>query len=149
MRRALSVLLLLLSASFVPGEDAAAPHAACSAPGGDSVDLAMLERPVPIRADAGKVTQKITAKSTAVQAFYDQGLAYLHSYVWIQAGRSFHQALREDADCAMAWMGLARAEQGLNRDAASRAAIAKAQALESKITESESRPDARRTWQMH
>jgi tetratricopeptide (TPR) repeat protein len=139
MRRELSALLLLLSASFVLAQDATAPHAACSAPGGDSVDPAMLERPVPLRAGAGKVTQKITAKSPNVQAYYDQGLAYLHSYVWIEAARSFHQALREDPDCAMAWMGLARAEQGLNRDAASRAAIAKAQSLESKITESERR----------
>ena len=115
------------------------PHAACSAPGGDSVDPAMLERPVPLRAGAGKVTQKITAKSPGVQAFYDQGLAYLHSYVWIEAARSFHQALREDPDCAMAWMGLARAEQGMNRDAASKEAIAKAQSLEAKITERERR----------
>jgi tetratricopeptide (TPR) repeat protein len=37
----------------------------------------------------------------------------------------------------MAWMGLARAEQGLNRDEASQAAIAKAKSLAAKVTERE------------
>ena len=105
------------------------PHAGCAGPP-DSVDPAMLERPTTIVAGIGKVSQKVTAKTPAVQALYDQGLAYLHSYVWIEAARSFHQALREDPDCAMAWMGLARAEQGMNRDAESQSAIAKAKALE-------------------
>ena len=27
--------------------------------------------------------------SKEAQAFYDQGLAYLHSYIWIEAARSF------------------------------------------------------------
>jgi tetratricopeptide (TPR) repeat protein len=140
MRRTVFLFAPLVTASLLFGQDRALdPHAGCAAPSDAVVDPAMLERPTTIRAGIGNVTQKITAKTPAAQAFYDQGLAYLHSYVWIEAARSFHQALREDPDCAMAWMGLARAEQGLNRDEESKAAIAKAKALAPKVTESERR----------
>jgi tetratricopeptide (TPR) repeat protein len=132
--------LLLGVATLAPAQEKTLDlHAGCTAPGGDAVDPAMLERPTTIRAGAGKISQKITAKTPSVQAWYDQGLAYLHSYVWIEAARSFHQALREDSDCAMAWMGLARAEQGLNRDKASQAAIERAKSLEPRVTEGERR----------
>ena len=46
------------------------------------------------------------------QAFYDQGLSHLHSYRWIEAARSFHEALRLDPKLAMAHLGLARAFEG-------------------------------------
>ena len=139
MKRAFPLLLIVLASVPAIAEDRAAdPHAACAAPP-VSVDPAMLERPTALVPGIGTLSQKVTAKTPAVQALYDQGLAYLHSYVWIEAARSFHQALREDPDCAMAWMGLARAEQGLNRDSESQAAIAKAKSLETKVTESERR----------
>jgi tetratricopeptide (TPR) repeat protein len=140
MRRVVPLCVLFVTATFLFGQEQSLDlHAGCAGPSGDSVDPAMLERPTTIRAGAGKVTQKVTAKTPTVQAFYDQGLADLHSYVWIEAARSFHQALREDPDCAMAWMGLARAEQGLNRDKASQAAIEKAKSLEPKVSEGERR----------
>lgn len=140
MRRTVFLFAPLVTATLLFGQDGALdPHAGCAAPSDAVVDPAMLERPTTIRAGVGNVTQKITAKTPAAQALYDQGLAYLHSYVWIEAARSFHQALREDPDCAMAWMGLARAEQGLNRDEESRAAIEKAKSLAPKVTESERR----------
>ncbi len=140
MRPGVSILALIfaVTTALAAPEKALDPHAGCSAPP-DSVDPAMLERPTTIVAGVGKVSQKVTAKTPAVQALYDQGLAYLHSYVWIEAARSFHQALREDPDCAMAWMGLARAEQAMNRDAESQAAIGKAKALEPKVSEGERR----------
>jgi tetratricopeptide (TPR) repeat protein len=132
------LLVVFASVPLIAQDRAADPHAGCAAPP-DAVDPAILERPTAILPGVGTVSQKVTAKTPAVQALYDQGLAYLHSYVWIEAARSFHQALREDPDCAMAWMGLARAEQGLNRDPESQAAIAKAKSLEPKVTESERR----------
>lgn len=140
MRRGVSILALLLAAATAlpTPEKTFDLHAACAAPP-STVDPAMLERPTAIVAGVGKVSQKVTAKTPAVQALYDQGLAYLHSYVWIEAARSFHQALREDPDCAMAWMGLARAEQGLNRGRESQAAIERAKSLEPKVTERERR----------
>jgi tetratricopeptide (TPR) repeat protein len=147
-------LFVLVFALAVPAAGAASPekdlppHAACAAPGGDVVEPAMLERPTPIVAGVGIVSQKVTTKSREAQAFYDQGLAYIHSYVWIEAARSFHQALREDPDLAMAWMGLARAEQGLHRDKEATAAIEKAKSLAVKATESERRHVALRAQQM-
>ncbi len=112
---------------------AALSHAGCAA-AGEPVEPAVLERKIGLRNDIGRVHQAIATSSEQAQAFSDQGLALLHHYVWIDAARSFHQALRADPECAMCWMGLARAEQGLERPDATRAAIAKAQSLASKAT---------------
>src|SRR5262247_853645 len=66
----------------------------------------ILERPVSLRADIGNLHEKVSTASAQAQAFYDQGLNYGHSYVWIEAARSFHQALRLDPKLAMAYVGL-------------------------------------------
>ncbi len=55
--------------------------------------------------------------------FYDQGLAYLHNYVWIEAARSFHQALRHDPNLALAHVGLSYAYIELNKPAQAKQAI--------------------------
>ena len=52
---------------------------------------------------------RISTTSPECQAFFDQGLGYLYSYVWMEAARSFEMATRSDPDCAMAWWGLSRA----------------------------------------
>jgi tetratricopeptide (TPR) repeat protein len=122
------VLLGASPAAAGEAQDPAAAHALCAA-GVDYVDAAMLERPVPIRMGIGSVPQKVTTSSAEAQTFYDQGLAYLHSYVWIEAARSFRQAIRHDGKLAMAWMGLARAEQAMSRNAAATEAIEKAKSL--------------------
>src|SRR5688572_3798901 len=69
-------------------------HAACAMMGW--VPQAILERPVPLRAGVGNAREKVTTASADAQAFYDQGLNCLHGYVWIEAARSFHRALRLD-----------------------------------------------------
>src|SRR5205814_918794 len=51
----------------------------------------------------------VTTSSPECQAFFDQGLGYFYSYVWMEAARSFETAARHDPDCAMAWWGLSRA----------------------------------------
>src|SRR5215510_3968827 len=66
----------------------------------------ILERPVQLRRDIGNVHEKVTTTSLEAQAFYDQGLNYLSSYVWIEAARSFYQALRLDPNLAAAYLGL-------------------------------------------
>src|SRR5687768_15203107 len=73
----------------------------------------LLQRPIELRKGIGRVHDEVTTSSTEAQQFYDQGLAYLHSYVWIEAARSFHQALRLDQKLAMAYVGLSRASSGL------------------------------------
>jgi tetratricopeptide (TPR) repeat protein len=97
----------------------------------------LLERPLPLRQGIGKVHEVVTTSSAPAQAYYDQGLAYLHSYVWIEAARSFNQALRLDPSLAMASLGLSDAYIGLQDFAAARAAFEKAQTLAAKATERE------------
>ena len=132
-------LLVSVAAAASDASKAREPHAACAAGGADYVDSAMLERPTVLKEGIGKVSQKVTAKSAEAQAFHDQGLTYLYSYVWIEAARSFREALRKDPECAMAWMGLARAEQGLNRDKEASAAIEKAKSLSARVSDREKR----------
>lgn len=138
LRGALGLAGALLLALPALAEDppAGLSHAGCAAPG-DPVEPALLERPISLRDDVGRVHQAITAASPKTQEFYDQGLTLLHHYVWVDAARSFHEALRADAECAMCWMGLARAQQGLERGEATHAAIAQAQRLAPKATPKE------------
>jgi len=57
---------------------------------------------------AGKVWQTVSTNDERAAAFYHQGLAWFHSYGFIEAIRAFHQALRYDPNLAMAELGLAR-----------------------------------------
>jgi Tfp pilus assembly protein PilF len=81
----------------------------------------------------------VTTSSKEAQAFYDQGLNYLHGYVWIEAARSFTQALRHDPELAMAQVGLSRVYSGLDAPEEARAALAKAQTLAPKASPRERR----------
>jgi len=93
------------------------------------VPQALLERPVTIRTGIGRAHDAVSTKSAEAQAFYDQGLAYLHSYVWIEAARSFHQALRIDPGLALAQVGLSYAYIEVNKPTEARQAIESAFAL--------------------
>ena len=83
------------------------PHAA------EPVPEEILTRPVALQAGIGSMHQKVSTSSPMAQAFYDQGLAYLHSYVWVEAARSFHQSLRKDPNLGMAYVQLADTYIGL------------------------------------
>src|SRR5215469_156344 len=89
----------------------------------------LLERPVSLRDGLGLVHQVVTTSSPGAQKYYDQGLAYLHSYVWIEAARSFTQSLRLDPKMAMAYIGLSRTYSGWTDPQAAREALRKAQSL--------------------
>ncbi|HEX8030109.1 MAG TPA: hypothetical protein VF491_16665 [Vicinamibacterales bacterium] len=106
-----------------------AQHAPHSVP---SIPQELLERPVTIRTGIGTAHDDAGSKSPEAQRFYDQGLAYLHNYVWIEAARSFHQALRSDANLALAHVGLSYAYIELNLSAKAKQAIASAQVLATK-----------------
>ncbi len=122
------------------------PHAACGSVGWVPRDI--LERPLPLRDGVGPLHDPVTTASREAQAFYDQGVAYLHSYVWIEAARSFNQALRLDPALAMAHLGLSRVYTGLDDPAAARAALLKATTLESGLAPRERRRLAARALQL-
>jgi tetratricopeptide (TPR) repeat protein len=106
---------------------AAAQHALHSIP---DVPQELLERRVTLRTGIGTVHDDAGTTNADAQRFYDQGLAYLHNYVWIEAARSFHQALRLDSQLALAQVGLSYAYIELNKSAKARQAIATAQIAE-------------------
>ena len=135
------VLFSLFSSHFSLAEQ----HAAHVVP---SIPQALLERSVPIRTGLGVAHDDAGTKSADAQAFYDQGLAYLHSFVWIEAARSFHQALRHDANLALAHVGLSYAYIELSKPAQAKQAIAAAQALAAKAGEHERRHIEARALQM-
>jgi tetratricopeptide (TPR) repeat protein len=99
----------------------------------------ILDRPVSLRQGIGTLHDRVTTSSPQAQAYYEQGFAYLNSFVWIEAARSLHQALRLDPKLAMAYVGLADAYIGLADPAEARAAIMKAQSLADAVTEAERR----------
>jgi tetratricopeptide (TPR) repeat protein len=139
----IATLVLAGAASGRAQED---PHAGCAAMGW--VPREILERPLPLRTGLGNASERVTAASAEAQAFYLQGLDYLHGYVWIEAARSFNQALRLDPDLAMAHVGLSRVYSGLDDPQAARAAIERARALGAKATEKERRRIAIRAKQL-
>ncbi|HEX2120931.1 MAG TPA: hypothetical protein VHL59_04745, partial [Thermoanaerobaculia bacterium] len=118
MRRLLVVIAVTL---LVPAARGQSCHDASAEGSVAWVPVELLQRPVELHEGVGKVHERVTTQSAEAQAFYDQGLAYLHSYVWIEAARSFHQALRHDPKLAMAYVGLSRAYAGMyDLDAAAR-----------------------------
>jgi tetratricopeptide (TPR) repeat protein len=94
-----------------------------------AVALELAKRPVTLRTGIGSAHDPVSTASKPAQAFYDQGLAYLHSYVWVEAARSFNQALRLDPTLAMAHLGLTIAYTELNAAPAAHAALERAKAL--------------------
>lgn len=94
----------------------------------------ILERPVTLRQGVGTVHDPVTTSSPEAQAFYDQGVAYLHSFVPIEAVRSFNQALRLDPALAMAYVGLTDAYLSLQAVPSAHSAFEKAQSLSSNVT---------------
>src|SRR5262249_12474318 len=52
---------------------------------------------------------RISTASPECQAFFDQGLGYFYSYVWMEAARSLETAARHDPNCPMVWWALSRA----------------------------------------
>ncbi len=146
---AASALLASAPASAQTAQTSAAdedPHAACTTV--TWVPPEILSRPVPLREGVGNAQDAVTTKSDEARAFYIQGLNYLHGYVWIEAMRSFHQALRHDPDFAMAYWGMSRMQSGLDdHDSAVRSAR-RAEELAKQATPREQRRIALRLLQL-
>lgn len=108
----------------------------------------LLERPLPLRTGIGTAHETVATTSARAQAFYDQGLAYLHSYAWIEAARSFHEALRIDGHLAMAHLGLSYALGELGSPVDARTAADRANALAAEASARERARIAIRTRQL-
>jgi tetratricopeptide (TPR) repeat protein len=134
--------LFLVLASSIAAAAQHAPHAVTAVP------QALLERPVTIRIGIGAAHDDAATKSPDAQRFYDQGLSYLHNFVWIEAARSFHQALKLDANLALAHVGLSYAYIELNKPAQARQAIATAETLAAKAGDHVKRHVTARALQM-
>src|SRR5206468_2994401 len=78
---------------------------------------------------------RISTTSPQCQAYFDQGLGYFYSYVWMEAARSFETACKHDPDCATAWWGLSRALERYGKPSAD--ALKKAHALMDKASHRE------------
>jgi Tfp pilus assembly protein PilF len=141
------LVLALISLFDTPARAQDDPHAACAAPP-SYVPVELLERTVPLRTGVGNSHEAVTTTSKEAQAFYDQGLNYLESYVWIEASRSFHQALRFDPNLAMAYLGLSRTHSGLDDPKSAILYFEKAKALSSHAGDRERRRIAIREAQL-
>jgi tetratricopeptide (TPR) repeat protein len=119
------VLILSIALAVAPVSSQHASHRLAVVP------LEIVQRPVTLRTRKGRAHHAAVTSSKEAQALYDQGLAYLHSYVWIEAARSFNSALRADQNLALAHVGLSVAYTELSRAGDARKAIdaARARAL--------------------
>lgn len=99
----------------------------------------LVERPIALMQGVGTFHDPATTSSREAQAFYDQGMALVMSYEWIDAARSFHQALRLDPKLALAWLGLSDAYFGLQDVDAAKVAHAEAADLAGQVSDREKR----------
>lgn len=125
MARSVATLAFLALATIGAAQDD--PHAGCATTGW--VPREILERKVVLQEGTGNAHEEVWTKSKEAQAFYDQGLNYLHGYVWIEAARSFNQALRLDPQLTMARIGLSRVYSGLDDPDAAHRALDSAKSL--------------------
>ena len=71
--------------------------------------------PATLLAGQGAVQMPVTTMSSEAHAFFNQGVAQLHSFWASEAERSFLQAAPLDPDMAMAYWGIATAAAGDHR----------------------------------
>jgi tetratricopeptide (TPR) repeat protein len=76
----------------------------------------------------------IGTASPEAQQFFDQGLGYYYSYVWMEAARCFETAVHLDPECPMAWWGLSRALEKYGRRDLVNKALQKADELKGRAS---------------
>lgn len=81
---------------------------ALSVPPGDALPITGLKPAVHV---PGLCTYHapVATRSAECQRFCDQAAGYYYSYVWMEAARSYEQAIQHDPECASAWLGLSKA----------------------------------------
>src|SRR5579871_439634 len=124
-RRATAALALCLWS--LPGPGAEAPPTRPPAPALKPLAVAKLPlcglAPSKYVPDLCLVRYRVSTASPECQAFFDQGLGYFYSYVWMEAARAFETAAAYDPDCALAWWGLSRSLERWKRGDATRALL--------------------------
>lgn len=136
------VLALAILACPLPASSQHASHRLAPIP------MDIVERPIALRSGIGIAHDRVATSSREAQAFYDQGLAYLHSYVWIEAARSFNAALKIDPKLALAHVGLSLAYVELSRPAEANKAIDAARAMTAALPDHDRRHVEARALQM-
>jgi tetratricopeptide (TPR) repeat protein len=99
----------------------------------------LLERPITLQMGIAHAHDEVGTSSEEAQKFYDQGLTYLHHFAWMEAARSFNQALRLDRRLALALAGLSTAQVELNQSAAAHATFARTRELAGSLNEHDRR----------
>jgi tetratricopeptide (TPR) repeat protein len=94
-----------------------------------SIPLALLQGEPARRDGIGTAHEAVSTSSREAQRWYDEGLAHLYSFSWIEAARAFHAALRVDGRLAMAHLGLSFAYGGLGSQRGASDAWRRAQEL--------------------
>ncbi|HKJ02552.1 MAG TPA: hypothetical protein VJ997_08860 [Longimicrobiales bacterium] len=90
------VLLTVLAAPLAAQHDM---HSELGYPAG-------FDDPMPLATAAlGPFSRPITTSASEAQAYFDQGIQLLYSFTPPDAARSFREAERRDAACAMCWFG--------------------------------------------
>jgi Tfp pilus assembly protein PilF len=117
---ALGLLSLPGPGAEPPGPQPAPAEQARPAP--TRLPLCGLE-PAKLVPDLCLVKYRVSTTAPECQAFFDQGLGYFYSYVWMEAARSFETAVRYDPDCALAWWGLSRALERWGKGDATKALL--------------------------
>jgi peroxiredoxin/tetratricopeptide (TPR) repeat protein len=75
---------------------------------GEAFDEGPRQRAIKLQG-MGDVQFPITTRSPEAQAFFNQGIAQIHTYYYFEAERSFREAARLDPECGMAYWGMALA----------------------------------------
>lgn len=93
------------------------------------VPSTLLKQSVALRASVGQFPTPTSTRNEKAQAFFEQGMGYLHGYALVEAARSFHEALRQDSTLVMAHVGLSRVYMELDDNQAAQKAAEAAKAL--------------------
>ncbi|RYY62837.1 MAG: hypothetical protein EOO05_01180, partial [Chitinophagaceae bacterium] len=67
-----------------------------------------LNTPITLKQGIGSIHFPVTVSGPTAQEFFNQGMAFLYSFEYVQAARSFYSAFREDSSSAMVSWGLSQ-----------------------------------------
>jgi Tfp pilus assembly protein PilF len=109
----------------------------CGLPHVGGVPNTLLKQSVALRSGVGQFSVPTSTKNETAQAYFEQGMGYLHGYALIEAARSFHEALRHDSTLVMAYVGLSRVYMELDDNEAARKTAETAKLLSAYASERE------------